>query len=365
MEENNVADDVVGEFMNGCDLRAAGRQDIRDQFQLREEFEGLQHRFNEMNNRNLDAPPRVSRPQPNFFSGKADEHFRKWLERSFDHFGTGNRWTPLQKSQFIGDYLRGDAWDIYNHLTEEESSDWETLKTSLAEKFITPGSAQMSLNKFFEIEQGGLTVAQFHRALERCIYDSNPDFEGDLLETYDSMLLSKFLKSLTPQLRTLVATSRPTTYKEAVEAAKQLESSQTLLLGYCSPATVSKDPKDTLIEKLISQLAVPTATSQPPSSAPTPIAASVAPQNLEALIQSSLDKAVQKLKPSESKTAEPEPGFSNPNLNAMIQNSVDQAFQKLTSSDSRPSNNNNQNSGNRGNQGQWRGRGLGGRFGVL
>ncbi len=107
---------------------------------------------------------------------------------------------PRRKNHgtYISDYLRGDAWDVYSHLTDDESSDWEVVKTRFAVKFLTPGYAQISLNKFFELEQGSLSVAQFHRALERRVYEANPDAEGDLLEMCDSMLFSKFLKSLKP-----------------------------------------------------------------------------------------------------------------------------------------------------------------------
>ncbi len=95
--------------------------------------------------------------QPPVFAGRPGDRFKKWLVK-FNHFAGNEEWTPQRKLEYLGDYLVGDAFEIYSHLPDEDKADWESLKTALGERLIDSSEPQASLSQLMQVSMGTNSV---------------------------------------------------------------------------------------------------------------------------------------------------------------------------------------------------------------
>ena len=162
------------------------------------------------------------------FSGEDRQNINDFLN-IFDLNARGYGWTPEQKAQKLPMLLRGYALQCFKGLTHAQQTNYDTLLTQLKER-LTP----MEQESFYQQalvdrkQRSGESVAVFASQIRKLVNGAYKDrLDND--DALESLMLSYFLMRLHPEFQERVRMEKPTTMREAEDAARRVEAQRNLL----------------------------------------------------------------------------------------------------------------------------------------
>ncbi|MCP4540922.1 MAG: hypothetical protein GY832_27620, partial [Chloroflexi bacterium] len=155
------------------------------------------------------------------FDGMPGADFREWIT-TFEKVLATMKLAAEEKMTLIPILLTDHATDVFSSLTATEKADFETLKTTLADKFVMPQHLTNSLFQLFDHKQKVYeTVSEYGVALRKLGRKAYPDKSEAELGT---SLTELFVRGILPTLQASLVSANPASLTEAISIAQWLES---------------------------------------------------------------------------------------------------------------------------------------------
>ena len=136
------------------------------------------------------------------------ETFLEWIEQ-FELVAGICSWNDQAKLVNLTTRLRGQAYSFYRTCNPQQRSDYQQLKSKLAERFTPVRIQAVHSNLFHQRKQDlGEAVDHYAQDLRRLFYKAYPKASqgsGEAEDLGQSVLAYQFVVGLTPALRTKVA----------------------------------------------------------------------------------------------------------------------------------------------------------------
>lgn len=176
-------------------------------------------------NKNMSIPYNL----PTYVGIKDPKRFEEFLDEFYDICNShGLDYTVCCK--LIRCCLRREARAIYDSLSNETKEDWKKLIDELAKAFAEgdPDAKNRTHEQLLQRKQkSDETVMEFGYDISKLVNSAYSDKKGFKNENRSEMKLLFFTRGLKPEIRVEVMRKSPTTYDEALKAARKEEGIQT------------------------------------------------------------------------------------------------------------------------------------------
>ncbi|MCP4457901.1 MAG: hypothetical protein GY816_07745, partial [Cytophagales bacterium] len=154
---------------------------------------------------------------PNY---EGDTDFDDWMSL-FNRVKEAYNWTDIRALKILPAYLRGNAADQYNELTEAEKTTFSDLVTNLRAALEPDGMARITQSKLIKRRmQPYESVVDFGAAIQRLVRSAYRQLPAD---AQDTLMRNHFIDRIRPDIKRFLLLMDPKDFQTAKRNAIQIE----------------------------------------------------------------------------------------------------------------------------------------------
>ncbi|XP_074589050.1 uncharacterized protein LOC141844960 [Curcuma longa] len=157
------------------------------------------------------------------FHGNSDPWLaRSWLENVMDTF-TYITCTEAEQVELAVFYLRDQAvtwWKTQRTILGDRSSSWSVFREAFEKEYFSEAFCMTQRQEFLNLKQGDRSVAEYHKQFLK-LSEFCPEMVAQ-----DRSRMHQFIQGLTASIRLAMSSCTVTTYREALDRALLIETTQ-------------------------------------------------------------------------------------------------------------------------------------------
>ncbi|RNA00591.1 Retrovirus-related Pol poly from transposon [Brachionus plicatilis] len=145
----------------------------------------------------------------------------EWFNQ-YDRIAYANEWSREEKGRKLPVWLKEKALNIWYDLEQMYKHNYEIVRKMIIDKMDRSNNIAYLQEFFNRTQKNGESVDDYSRTLKKAY---NKAFKASMSEDAYKALLGRFRTGIIPEIQSIMCTTEPKSYDEAVEIANKIERS--------------------------------------------------------------------------------------------------------------------------------------------
>ncbi|RNA32617.1 Retrovirus-related Pol poly from transposon [Brachionus plicatilis] len=150
-----------------------------------------------------------------------EDDAEEWLNQ-YDRIAYANEWSRGEKGRKLPVWLKEKDLNILYDLEQIYKHNYEIVRKMIIDKMDRSNNIEYLQEFFIRTQKNGESVDDYSRTLKKAY---NKAFKASMSEDANKALFGRFRTGIIPEIQSIMCTTEPKSYDEAVEMANKIERS--------------------------------------------------------------------------------------------------------------------------------------------